>query len=99
SGQFYSPGSRWEPPLYDVCSACLEGGKCPRCGSLKTSTAGTVVGYEQDFLHCLACGWDEKQLEEEVRAGILTDLVAPVWECFCQEEAERERVRSEGAVD
>ena len=52
AGGFYSPGSYWQPPDFDICDNCVGKGKCPRCG------AESFVSEDSDIQICSSCQFD-----------------------------------------
>jgi hypothetical protein len=89
SGVILYGGSYHEPPSSDPCS-CVDGGQCPRCGGT-TAVWFEGPGFGPFFL-CALCGWDERIMVNANAGEPLVDqhggpLVAPVWECYCAEEA------------
>lgn len=58
-GQFYSPGSRYEPPDIEPCHLCSEAGLCPRCGK---SLYGEFTLYPTNEQTFAVNTWFEKEL-------------------------------------
>lgn len=73
SGVSLAPGYLYDA---DPCEACIEQGKCPRCGK----AAWTDDDWNGEFATCPHCGWTDNPKADQ------PDRVRPVEpDCYCWE--------------
>lgn len=72
---------------YQPCGDCMEDGTCPRCG-----VKALIMHWREEgsYRACQACDWDEQVALSPEGQGY--GMVAPTWECICEEETTSESV-------